>query len=263
MSGSQMVTGQPSHRQGPQAGGRGQHLYAGGRPHPATLDVLHDMDFRYVDTRHEQAAVHMADAWAPHNRAAGRGQLHHPRVRQCRPRPGQRVPLRQSRGLHLRVRRPGPPGTGSHAGDRAGGHGLARYQGVVDGPRRPAYPRAHRPGDETAFSGRRGPVHLTIPMDVQEQRVSDEEVSLYQPREYRVGATSQARPELVRLAVDVLRQGSRPMIVVGGGGRRRRRRRGAQKVRGDHQPPPFLRRTKPGVWSPTTIPTASASSRGG
>ena len=26
------------------------------------LDVLHDMGFHYVDTRHEQAAVHMADA---------------------------------------------------------------------------------------------------------------------------------------------------------------------------------------------------------
>src|SRR5262247_4193117 len=27
------------------------------------LDVLTDMDFRFVDTRHEQAALHMADAW--------------------------------------------------------------------------------------------------------------------------------------------------------------------------------------------------------
>ena len=27
------------------------------------LDVMADMDFRFVDTRHEQAAVHMADAW--------------------------------------------------------------------------------------------------------------------------------------------------------------------------------------------------------
>ena len=27
------------------------------------LDVMSDMDFRFIDTRHEQAAVHMADAW--------------------------------------------------------------------------------------------------------------------------------------------------------------------------------------------------------
>ena len=27
------------------------------------LDVMGDMDFRFIDTRHEQAAVHMADAW--------------------------------------------------------------------------------------------------------------------------------------------------------------------------------------------------------
>src|SRR6059036_3374629 len=27
------------------------------------LDVMADQDFRIIDTRHEQAAVHMADAW--------------------------------------------------------------------------------------------------------------------------------------------------------------------------------------------------------
>ena len=27
------------------------------------LDVMADQDFRFIDTRHEQAAVHMADAW--------------------------------------------------------------------------------------------------------------------------------------------------------------------------------------------------------
>ncbi|RPH69239.1 thiamine pyrophosphate-binding protein, partial [bacterium] len=28
------------------------------------LDVMADQDFRIIDTRHEQAAVHMADGWA-------------------------------------------------------------------------------------------------------------------------------------------------------------------------------------------------------
>ena len=28
------------------------------------LDVMADQDFRVIDTRHEQAAVHMADAWS-------------------------------------------------------------------------------------------------------------------------------------------------------------------------------------------------------
>src|ERR687887_241589 len=28
------------------------------------LDVISDQDFRIIDTRHEQAAVHMADAWS-------------------------------------------------------------------------------------------------------------------------------------------------------------------------------------------------------
>ena len=36
-----------------------------------------------------------------------------------------------------------------------------------------------------AFSGRRGPVHLTIPIDIQEQSVDENEVVLYKPDEYR------------------------------------------------------------------------------
>ncbi len=35
------------------------------------LDLMVDQSFRFIDTRHEQAAVHMADAWAIH--AARRG----------------------------------------------------------------------------------------------------------------------------------------------------------------------------------------------
>ena len=35
------------------------------------LDVLSEMDFRLIDTRHEQAAVHMADAWGRITRQPG------------------------------------------------------------------------------------------------------------------------------------------------------------------------------------------------
>ena len=36
-----------------------------------------------------------------------------------------------------------------------------------------------------AFSGRRGPVHLTIPIDIQEQSVEENEVGFIEPDGYR------------------------------------------------------------------------------
>ena len=68
-----------------------------------------------------------------------------------------------------------------------------------------------------AFSGRRGPVHLTIPTDVQEQEVDEADVAFYRPEEYRPPAAPAAQPELVRRAIDLLRQARRPMIIAGDG----------------------------------------------
>ena len=51
------------------------------------LDVISDMDFRFVDTRHEQAAVHMAGRLGPDYRADRRLHVHYPRLRQRHSRP--------------------------------------------------------------------------------------------------------------------------------------------------------------------------------
>ena len=66
-----------------------------------------------------------------------------------------------------------------------------------------------------AFSGRRGPVHLTIPMDVQEQEVEEGQAVFYDPNEYRPSETGMAQPELVRQALDLLRRAKRPMAIAG------------------------------------------------
>ena len=66
-----------------------------------------------------------------------------------------------------------------------------------------------------AFSGRRGPVHLTIPIDLQEQSVDEDEVVLYRPDEYRSKRAILADPEAVRRAVALLRQAQRPLIIAG------------------------------------------------
>jgi acetolactate synthase-1/2/3 large subunit len=66
-----------------------------------------------------------------------------------------------------------------------------------------------------AFSGRRGPVHLTIPIDIQDQELDEEEVVFYNPDEYRAQESMLAHPEQVRQAVELLRQAQRPFAIAG------------------------------------------------
>jgi acetolactate synthase-1/2/3 large subunit len=66
-----------------------------------------------------------------------------------------------------------------------------------------------------AFSGRRGPVHLTIPIDVQEQNVEVDQVLIHTPEEYRAGSSLLADPEKVRQAIALLRQAEKPLAVAG------------------------------------------------
>ena len=65
----------------------------------------------------------------------------------------------------------------------------------------------------TALSGRPGPVHLTLPIDIQEQDATEEELPQYQPDQYRNRGRSQGDPALVREAVSVLRQAERPVVI--------------------------------------------------
>ena len=67
----------------------------------------------------------------------------------------------------------------------------------------------------TAMSGRPGPVHLTLPIDIQEQPVSEEELPPYLPREYRNMGRAQGDTSLIEEAASLLRQAQRPVIVVG------------------------------------------------
>ena len=66
-----------------------------------------------------------------------------------------------------------------------------------------------------ALSGRPGPVHLDIPVDILfEWR---EEVTLPEPYEYRHIGRVRAQAELVKKAVDLLIQAERPLLLAGGG----------------------------------------------
>jgi acetolactate synthase-1/2/3 large subunit len=67
----------------------------------------------------------------------------------------------------------------------------------------------------TAMSGRPGPVHLTLPMDVQEQEISEDELPRYLPREYRSQGRSQGDPSLIEEAAALLDGAKRPVIIAG------------------------------------------------
>lgn len=179
------------------------------------LDVMSDMDFRFIDTRHEQAAVHMADAWGRITGQLGVAMYTTPGFANAIP------------GLTNALHSDAPLLSIAGCADLAQlGRGamqeieqvdmaapVTKGSFIVHDARRiPDYiARAVR----LAYSGRRGPVHLTIPIDVQEQELEEDQVVFYNPDEYRPRETVLAQPELVRQAIGLLRQAKRPMIIAG------------------------------------------------
>ena len=83
---------------------------------------------------------------------------------------------------------------------------------MVTDPRRIPQMVAH--ALKTAYGGRRGPVHLTIPIDVQDQAVDEDEVVFHQ-RTDPDAAASLATPALIEDAISLLRAASRPLIIAG------------------------------------------------
>ncbi len=67
----------------------------------------------------------------------------------------------------------------------------------------------------SAMSGRPGPVHLTIPIDIQEAIVSEDDLPPYLPNEYRNMGRAQGDPELIRQAANLLSGAQKPVIILG------------------------------------------------
>jgi len=179
------------------------------------LDVMADQDFRILDTRHEQAAVHMADAWSRITEQPGVCMYTTPGFANAIP------------GLTNAMHTEGPVisiagcadthdlGRGAQQEINQVGMAEPMCKGsfmVHDVRRIPEFiARAMR----LAFSGRRGPVHLTIPVDVQEQSIEESEVTLIKPEAYRAKESTLADPELIRRAVSILRDSRKPLVIAG------------------------------------------------
>jgi acetolactate synthase I/II/III large subunit len=179
------------------------------------LDVMADQDFRFIDTRHEQAAVHMADAWSRITEQPGVCMYTTPGFANAIP------------GLTNAMHTEGPVisiagcadthdlGRGAQQEINQVGMAEPMCKGsfmVNDVRRIPEFiARAMR----LAFSGRRGPVHLTIPIDVQEQSVEEDEGLFTKPDAYRPKESLLAEPELIRRAIAVLREAHKPLVIAG------------------------------------------------
>jgi acetolactate synthase-1/2/3 large subunit len=179
------------------------------------LDVIGDMGFRIVDTRHEQAAVHMADAWGRITGQPGVAMYTTPGLANAIP--GLANAMHSESPLLSISGSAELQELGRGAMQEIDQTGMARptTKGawMVTDPRRIPDMIAH--ALRVAYSGRRGPVHLTIPVDIQQQEVSADDVTFYQPSEYRSTAPAPAPDDQVRDAVDLLRTASRPLIIAG------------------------------------------------
>ena len=145
------------------------------------LDVMADGDFRFIDTRHEQAAVHMADAWGRITGRPGVAMYTTPGFANAIPGLANAMhsgsPLLSISGCAELLEL----GRGAMQEIDQIGMALPVTKGswMVTDARRIAdmISTALR----VAYEGRRGPVHLTIPVDVQQQLVPEDEVAFYSP----------------------------------------------------------------------------------
>ena len=66
-----------------------------------------------------------------------------------------------------------------------------------------------------ATTGRPGPVHLTLPIDLQDAEISEDDLPQYLPHEYRAMGRPQGDPSLIEEAAALLRGARRPVIIAG------------------------------------------------
>ena len=177
------------------------------------LDLLADEDFRLIDCRHEQAAVHMADAWARITGQLGVCAFTTPGHANAIP------------GLVNALSSESPVLNIAGSADLRNAHRGIMQEIDQVGMARPVTKGAWLVHDarripdmvatavRTAFEGRRGPVHLTVPVDVQTQRVEESEVRFYEAASYRPQAPRVAAKEQVEEAIRLLRGAERPLII--------------------------------------------------
>ncbi len=194
-----------------------EHLFAlhGGHIDPI-FQACRDHGIRIIDTRHEQAAGHMADAWA---RTTGR-----PGVAVVTAGPGVTdivtavanayidcVPMLVVGGRHALVDDEMLPLQELNGVPLM--EPITKWSRLVRDPER--IPEYVSMAFRQATTGRPGPVFLEIPEDVLAARVEEDEVRF--PEAYRPEAAPGPPPEAVEKALAILSEAERPVILAGRG----------------------------------------------
>ena len=184
------------------------------------VDAAADEGIEFIDTRHEGAAMHMADGYA---RITGQ-----PAVAMFTGGPGYANAIS---GLPAIFTSETPVIFVAGAAELPE-KGMTTFQEIdqvamaapvskgswmIHDRRR--IPEFVATAFRTAMSGRPGPVHLTLPIDIQEQEISEDELPQYLPQEYRAMGHSQADPSLIDEAASLLSHAQKPVIIVGNPGR--------------------------------------------
>ena len=181
------------------------------------LDVMVDEPIRMLDTRHEQAAVHMADAYARLLRRPGV-------VLSTTPGHANAVP-----GLANAMHSEAPVINiaGSADSGNLGRGAMQEFDQVgvaapvtkgawqIPSPER--IPEYVALAIRTAMDGRRGPVHLTLPHDFQSAEVDSALAQRYAPGEHSGPRLTVGDQGQVERAIDLLHSAERPVIFAGPG----------------------------------------------
>jgi len=181
------------------------------------LDVLVDQPFRMIDTRHEGAASHAADAYARTLRRPGV-------VLSTTPGHANALP-----GLANAMHSQAPiiNIAGSSDSRNIGRGAMQEFdqvgvaapvtKGSWEIPSADRIPEFVNLAIRTAMTGKRGPVHLTIPQDLQEAMVDEDVLDRYGIGENSVPLTVSGDPGQIAAAIDILKNSERPLIIAGTG----------------------------------------------
>lgn len=181
------------------------------------MDCMDSSGMTFIDTRHEQGAVDMANAWGRINHKPGVSMFTTPGHANAIPGLAfahqLESPLINISGCASQDR------LGQWAAQEIDQVGMAKPVTkdawlVRDARRIPEFFwRAHK----RALTGRRGPVHLTIPVDVQTAKVDVSSVWQYDLTNGTTDDLGHADPTKIELAIEILQSASNPVIIAGNG----------------------------------------------
>ncbi len=188
------------------------------------MDALHregkNLGVEYIGTRHEQAAAHMADAYARLTGnpgvclgTVGPGAVD--LIAGVYPASADSIPM-----VALTVQNQtwkSYPDYGSSQGcDQISlFKGVVKWNAMISHWKR--IPAMVRQAFRTATAGQPGPVHLDIPVDILFEMGPEEDVRIVPPERYRSTKLPVGNPELVKKAAKMLAEAKLPLIHCGGG----------------------------------------------